>query len=68
MYSGAVFSPLGSSDSANSVILPPVTMVFCSVDCAKQYISRQRRDAHEVHNELVAVLRSVLLQVRVTRL
>ena len=43
--------------------LPLVTMVFCSVDGGKQYVGRHRQDALNVHTELVAVMRSVLLQV-----
>jgi hypothetical protein len=38
-------------------------MVFCAVDGGKQFTTWQRRDARDVHNELVAVMRSVLLQV-----
>ena len=44
-------------------IIPPVTMVFCAVEGGKQYATWQRKDAREVHNELVAVMKSVLLQV-----
>ena len=50
-------------DSAESCELPLVTMVFCSVDGGKQYVGRHRHDALDVHTELVAVMRSVLLQV-----
>jgi len=46
-----------------SSLIPPVTMVFCAVDGGKQFTTWQRRDARDVHNELVAVMRSVLLQV-----
>ena len=73
--SGTASAPLNSSDHIQdeeapvgfkplgSLLIAPVTMVFCCVDGGKQFATRQRRDAREVHNELVAVMRSVLLQV-----
>ncbi len=45
--------------------LPPVSMVFSIVDGGKQYASKHREDAEEVHLQLLAVMRSVLLQVTV---
>ena len=70
---GTSQAPLGSSDmmpdlasstnEAGVALLPNVTMVFCSVDGGKQFVSRHRREGHEVHNILVSMLRSVLQQV-----
>ena len=42
---------------------PSVTMVFFSVDGGKQFVAKHRRDAEHVHQQLVAVMRSVLVQV-----
>ena len=42
---------------------PSVTMVFCSVDGGKQFVAKYRSDAEHVHQQLVAVMRSILVQV-----
>ena len=52
------------SGEGGITLLPNVTMVFCCVDGGKPFVSRHRREAREVHNLLVSVLRSVLQQVR----
>ena len=61
---------LHTSLSPNDVVATPsgnlpvnVTMVFCTVDGGKQYVLRYRREAREVHLQLVALIRSMLLQV-----
>lgn len=44
--------------------LPKVTMVFTAVEGAKPFALRHRsRDVREIHSELLAVVRSCLLQV-----
>lgn len=44
--------------------LPKVTMVFTAVEGAKPFALRHRsRDVREIHAELLAVVRSCLLQV-----
>lgn len=65
-HSGALHTSL----SPNDVVATPsgnlpvnVTMVFCTVDGGKQYVLRYRREAREVHLQLVALIRSTLLQV-----
>ena len=52
-----------SSPDIASPAHPPVTMVFCCADGGKHYVNKNRRDAEAVHNELVAVMKSVLLHV-----
>ena len=63
---GAFLAPLGSHDPQISVPLPPVTMVFCSVEGGSQYASsasKGKADAHDVHLELLAVMRGALRQL-----
>jgi len=38
-------------------------MVFCCADGGKHYVDKNRRDAEEVHNELVVVMMNVLRHV-----
>ncbi len=57
----------GSSTSlaGSKIRLPDVTIVFCAVEGGKTYSVRSsRRDFRAVHVKLVALIRSVLRQVR----
>ena len=63
LSSSDVTQEVASSNEPGTALLPNVTMVFCSVDGGKQFVSRHRRDAQMVHNVLVSMLRSVLQQV-----
>ena len=63
-WAGAFLAPLGSRDPLSAGSLPPVTMVFCSIEGGKQYASlRSKADARDVHLELIAVMRGALKQV-----
>ncbi|KAG1652770.1 hypothetical protein FOA52_009371, partial [Chlamydomonas sp. UWO 241] len=61
---GTLSLPLSSDE-----IVPPglpdvaVTMVFASVEGAKMFTAMNRRTARYAHDEIVAVMRSVLLQM-----
>ena len=62
---GALSAPVAATDTFPSHLsVTMVTIVFCMVEGGKQYAAKSRRDAREVHVQLVALLRSVLLQVR----
>ena len=54
---GTLLAPLGSKDTLPSVPLPPVTLVFCSLDGGLQYSAVHRQDVLSVHLELVAIMR-----------
>ena len=61
---GAFLAPLGPRDPQSAVSLPPVTVVFCSIEGGKQYASsRSKADARDMHLELVAIMRGALRQV-----
>ena len=63
---GAFLAPLGSRDPLPPVPLPSITMVFCSVEGGSQYASsasKGKADAHDVHLELLAVMRGALRQL-----
>ena len=62
---GSSSYPLGLGDRLPAGLwIPPVTVVFCKVDgCGHSMIS-SRREADEVHAELVALMCSILRQVR----
>ena len=63
-FAGALLAPLGLRDPLSAGSLPPVTMVFCSIEGGKQYASlRSKADARDVHMELIAVMRGALKQV-----
>ena len=59
---GSLIAPLTSTEDLPEG-LPPVTMVFSSVEGGKQYSAWHRQDAREVHLQLLAVMYSVLRQV-----
>ena len=62
---GSLCAPLSASDLVPAgVVLPAVTMVFCMADGGKTYASKHRRDARDVHAQLLATMRSVLRQAR----
>ena len=63
ILSGAMTSLLGAGSADQKEGHPPVTMVFCCVDGGKQFVAKHRRDAEQLHQQLVAVMRSVLMQV-----
>ena len=54
---GTLLAPLGSKDPLPSGPLPPVTLVFCSLDGGLQYSAVHRQDVLSVHLELVAIMR-----------
>jgi hypothetical protein len=56
--------PGGLTTPKGSVNLPPVTMVFAIVDGGKQYAAKHRQAAEDVHLQLMSVMRTVLLQVK----
>ena len=62
-YLGAMTSILEGQAEDRQHAHPSVTMVFCCVDGGKQFVAKHRRDAEHVHQQLVAVMRSVLVQV-----
>ena len=55
-------APFSASES-NLEALPPVTMVFCAIENGKQYAGWHRADAQVVHNEMSALMRSILRQI-----
>ena len=61
---GTLQVPLSQADELpQGTTDPQVTMVFCSVDNARNFVLRSRKAAFDLHQELVAVMRSVLRQV-----
>ncbi len=60
VHAGALLAPLGSRDLLPAGPLPPVTMVFCSVEGGKQYAAWRRHDAHEVHLQLVSTMQRLV--------
>ena len=60
---GAMTSLLEAKSTGQHEGHPSVTMVFCCVDGGKQFVAKHRNDAQHVHQELVAVMRSILIQV-----
>ena len=64
IHAGSSFSPLGLADRLPAGLwIPPVTVVFCKVDGGGHSMI-SRREADEVHSEIVALMCSVMRQVR----
>ena len=64
---GALHSPLFPSDKIpQGLWTPPVTIVFCAVEEGRMFCNRHRKASLVVHQELLALMRTVLRQVGVT--
>ena len=60
IHAGSSFSPLGLADRLPAGLwIPPVTVVFCKVDGGGHSMI-SRREADEVHSEIVALMCSVM--------